>query len=120
VTFCVFGYTLPVAAFSFLTNHGLTMLCIAADPRVRMRDIATTVGITERAAQRIVGDLVDADYLDRAREGRRNVYSVRNDLAIRFPAQRDVDLGSLLGVLVPRSASGARRDGLTGEGSTGG
>jgi hypothetical protein len=109
-----------VAGFSFLTNHGLTMLCIAADPRVRMRDIALSVGITERAAQRIVGELVDADYLDRTRDGRRNVYTVRNDLAIRFPAQRDVDLGSLLGVLVPHASSGARRGSITADSSTGG
>jgi DNA-binding MarR family transcriptional regulator len=104
-----------VAGFAFLTNHGLAMLCIAADPRVRMRDIASEVGITERAAQRIVGDLVDADYLDRTREGRRNVYTVRNDLAIQLPAQRDLDLGSLLGVLLPQSSSGVRRESITGD-----
>jgi DNA-binding MarR family transcriptional regulator len=89
-----------VPAFSFLTNHGLTLLCIAGDPRVRMRDIAGSVGITERAAQRIVGDLVDAEYIERTREGRRNVYTLRDDLAAHLPAQRDADLRSLLGILL--------------------
>jgi DNA-binding MarR family transcriptional regulator len=89
-----------VPAFSFLTNHGLTLVCIAGDPRARMRDIAGSVGITERAAQRIVGDLVDAEYIERTREGRRNVYTLRDDLAARLPAQRDADLRSLLGILL--------------------
>lgn len=100
--------------FSFLTNHGLTLLCIAEDPRVRMRDIATSVDITERAAQRIVSDLIDAGYVDRTREGRRNVYFVRTDLRLSLPDARDVDLGALLKVLVPKSASAKRRELVTG------
>lgn len=105
-----------VAPFSFLTNHGLTLLCIAEDPRARMRDIAATVGITERAAQRIVSDLVEAGYVDRARNGRRNDYTVRLDLQVRLPNQRDVDLGSLMQVLVPASASEERRARVGGSG----
>jgi DNA-binding IclR family transcriptional regulator len=97
-----------VPPFGFLTNHGLTLLCIAEDPRVRIRDIATSVDITERAAQRIVADLIDAGYVDRTRVGRRNVYTVRTDLRVSLPAARDVDLGSLLKVLMPKSA-GAKR-----------
>ena len=88
-----------MAPFAFLTNHGLVLLCIAEDPRVRMRDIAATVQITERAAQRIVADLIEAGYVDRARDGRRNVYTVRRDRPITLPNQRDVDLNSLLAVL---------------------
>jgi DNA-binding transcriptional ArsR family regulator len=102
-----------VAPFGFLTNHGLILLCIADDPRARMRDIAASVDITERAAQRIVADLVEAGYVDRAREGRRNVYTVRRDLPIALPAQRDIDLGSLLGVLLPTASSARRRDQMT-------
>jgi hypothetical protein len=103
-----------VAPFTFLTNHGLVLLCIAEDPRARVRDIATTVGITERAAHGIVSDLVAAGYVERTREGRRNVYSVRVDLSIALPNQRDVDLGSLLGVLIPTGSSDLRRAQVTG------
>ncbi len=102
-----------MAPFGFLTNHGLTLLCIADDPRARMRDIAANVEITERAAQRIVADLVQAGYVDRAREGRRNVYTVRTDLPVALPAQRDVDLGSLLNVLLPHASSVERRGRMT-------
>jgi len=94
--------------FSFLTNHGLTLLCIAEDPRARMRDIAATVGITERAAQRIVSDLVGAGYIDRARDGRRNTYKVRLDHQVRLPNQRDVDLGALMNLLPATASSGSR------------
>jgi MarR family len=96
--------------FSFLTNHGLVLLCIADDPRVRMRDIARTIDITERAAQRIVADLVGTGYVSRTRHGRRNTYTVRTDLPVVLPADRDVDLNSLLRVLLPGISSSDRRD----------
>jgi predicted transcriptional regulator len=99
-----------VPPFSFLTNHGLALLCIAHDPRTRIRDIAASIGITERAAQRIVADLVEAGYVHRAREGRRNVYAVDRDLRVTLPSQRDVDLNSLLGVLAPPDAVSERRE----------
>ncbi|MGI9184397.1 MAG: helix-turn-helix transcriptional regulator [Solirubrobacteraceae bacterium] len=97
--------------FAFLTNHGLTLLCIAEDPRVRMREIAARLRITERAAQRIVSDLIRAGYVDRVREGRRNTYTVRGDLLIGLPTQRDIDLNALLAVLLPPTASEERRRG---------
>ncbi len=85
--------------FSFLTNHGKTLLLIAGDPRARMRDIASRLGITERATQRIVADLAAAGYVDRAREGRRNIYEVRTDMPLGLPLQRDVDIGTLLAIV---------------------
>jgi hypothetical protein len=96
--------------FGFLTNHGLALLCIAEDSRIRIRDIAVAVDITERAAQRIVADLIEAGYVDRRRDGRRNEYAVRTDLPLALPNQRDVDLGSLLAVLLPTGAAEARRE----------
>jgi DNA-binding MarR family transcriptional regulator len=101
-----------VPPFGFLTNHGLTLLCIAQDPGVRMRDIAADVQITERAAQRIVADLIQAGYLDRERVGRRNRYTIRASLPISLPAQRDVDLNALLNLLIPDSSSAGRRDAM--------
>jgi DNA-binding MarR family transcriptional regulator len=101
-----------VAPFGFLTNHGLALLCIAGDPEVRMRDIAADVQITERAAQRIVAELIEAGYLDRERVGRRNRYTVQASLPISLPAQRDVDLNSLLNVLLPKSSSEGRREAM--------
>ena len=95
--------------FGFLTNHGLALLCIAGDPEIRMRDIAADVEITERAAQRIVADLVEAGYLDRERVGRRNRYTVREGLPISLPSRRDIDLNALLNVLLPDNSSTGRR-----------
>lgn len=95
--------------FGFLTNHGLALLCIAADPEIRMRDIAADIEITERAAQRIVADLIEAGYLDRKRIGRRNRDTVQAGLPIALPAQRDVGLNWLLNVLLPGDSSAERR-----------
>lgn len=77
-----------------------------------MRDIAAGVQITERAAQRIVADLVDAGYLDRVRIGRRNRYTIQAGLPIALPTQRDVDLNSLLNVLMPTGSSVERKQAM--------
>jgi DNA-binding Lrp family transcriptional regulator len=99
-------------AFGFLTNHGLVLLCIAHDPTARMRDIADDVQITERATQRIVADLIGAGYVDRERIGRRNRYTVKASLPISVPTRRDIDLNSLLNVLLPRDSSAGRRSAM--------
>lgn len=85
--------------FAFLTNHGKTLLLIAHDPRIRMRDLAALLNITERATQRIVADLANAGYIDREREGRRNVYGVQAQMPLGLPMQRDIDIRSLLAIL---------------------
>ena len=65
--------------WSFLTNYARVLLCIAADPGVRLREIGDRVGVTERAAHRIVDELATAGYISRARTGRRNRYSINRD-----------------------------------------
>ena len=92
--------------WTFVTNHTQVLLCIARDPDIRLRDIAARIGITERAAQRILADLVRAGYVDREREGRRNRYTVNPDLRMRHPAQEGHDIGEMLDLLTrePRTA----------------
>ena len=96
----------------FVTNHTQVLLAIARNPVARMREIADLVGITERAAQRIVKDLTEAGYLDSVRIGRRNHYTINREQTMRHPAQVDHEIGNLLELLeldqtdvrVPRSA----------------
>jgi len=87
-------------SWRFLSNHTQVLLCIQRDPNVRYRDIAETVGITERAAQRIVADLIESGYVESERIGRRNHYRVNADIAMRHPAQDGHDVGELLRLLV--------------------
>ena len=82
--------------WTFLTNHSHVLLCIAADPGVRGRDIAERVGITERSAQSIIADLVEGGYLTRQRVGRRNHYEIHPDLPLRHPIERDHQIGELI------------------------
>jgi hypothetical protein len=86
-------------SWTFLSNHGQVLLCIARDPGVRLREIGEQVGITERAAHRIVGELVDAGYLVRERNGRRNRYTITDDRNLPDRLARDRSIGDLLGVL---------------------
>jgi hypothetical protein len=99
------------ASWTFLTNHTHVLVCIAGDTGVRLRDVADRVGITERAAQSIVADLVAAGYLTRARVGRRNRYEVHADHPLRHPVEAHRNLSGLLTFLAadPPPASGARR-----------
>ncbi len=88
-----------MSEWTFLTNHAQVLLCIARNPRMTAREIATAVQITERAVQRIIKDLEDADYISRTREGRNNLYRVHGDRALRHPQQQALSLGALLEVL---------------------
>ena len=85
--------------WTFLTNHAHVLLCIANEPDIRGRDIAAHVGITERAAQAIIADLVAAGYIRRRREGRRNRYSVDPDGPMRHPLDHGHTVGELLTAL---------------------
>ena len=80
----------------FVTNHTQVLLCIARAPDVRLRDVAEQVGITERAAQRILADLVEAGYVERKRHGRRNSYRINEHQHMRHPAQEDIEIRALL------------------------
>ncbi len=88
--------------WNFLTNHGQALLCIADDPEVRIRDIAETLGITERRAHGIVTDLTAAGYLVKTKEGRRNRYQIQSHLPIPEPAARERAIGDVLDLLAGR------------------
>ena len=88
-----------MSSWTFLTNHAHVLLCVARDPGIRHRDVAERVGITERAAQRIVGDLIESGYLERTREGRRNHYQLHTELPLRHPLEEDSNIGEILNVL---------------------
>jgi predicted transcriptional regulator len=85
--------------WTFLTNHAQVLLCIAENPDIRLRDVAGHVGITERATQRILAELVEAGYVKVERVGRRNRYSVDRDHAMRHSAQDGYEIGALLEAL---------------------
>lgn len=87
-------------AWGFLTNHAQALLCIAHDPGVRLRDIASTLGITERAAYGIVADLTEAGYVHKAKQGRRNRYRVQADKPLPEALLRQRTVGQLLELLV--------------------
>jgi DNA-binding MarR family transcriptional regulator len=92
--------------WDFLTNHAHVLTCVAHDPGIRLREIAAAVGITERAAHRILSELVDEGYVLREREGRRNRYEIVPELPLRPPLVQERQVGDLLEVLL-RSASPA-------------
>jgi DNA-binding IclR family transcriptional regulator len=75
------------------------LLCLAKDPDTRVRDIATLVGITERAVHRILAELEEGGYLRREREGRRNRYEIRRDLPLRHPIERHCPVAALIKLL---------------------
>jgi MarR family len=101
--------------WTFLTNHAQVLVCIAHDPGVRLRDIGERVGITERAAHRIVVELADAGYINRQRTGRRNQYTINTQLPLPDPIAREQNVGELLSILAgPPPTKRIGRSGTSG------
>src|SRR5271170_5493580 len=86
--------------WKFLTNHAQVLACIAHDPGVLLREISEQVGITERAAHRIVTELADAGYITRERSGRRNRYTIQSGLPLPDRLGRVQRISDLLTILV--------------------
>jgi predicted transcriptional regulator len=86
--------------WTFLSNHAHVLLLIAQNPEIRLRDMATMVGITERAVQRIVADLEEGRYLERQKQGRRNIYRIHPELPLRHPLEAHKDVGRLLSLIL--------------------
>ena len=89
-----------MGSWSFLTNHGRVLVCIARDPGVRLRDIAASLGITERSAHGILTDLTAAGYVVKRKHGRRNSYQILAHLRLPEPASQEPAIGDVLAVLV--------------------
>jgi hypothetical protein len=95
-----------VESWSFLTNHARVLLCIASDPGARLRDIAASLGITERSAYGIVTALTAAGYVVKHKDGRRNRYQIQAHLPLPEPASQEPAIGEVLDLLV---GDGARK-----------
>lgn len=93
-------------AWTFLSNHGHVLVCLADDPDVLIRDVAARVGITERSAQQIVADLESAHVITRHREGRRNRYVVRRNAHFRHPLEAGLRVGDFLDLVRQRPRIG--------------
>ena len=93
-----------MAGWTFLTNHALVLLCVAKDPEMRLRDVAQCVGITERAAHRIVCELESEGYLTRHRDGARNHYELHAELPLRHELERQVKVRDVLKTLLEDEA----------------
>jgi DNA-binding transcriptional ArsR family regulator len=89
-----------VGTWSFFTNHARVLICIARDPGARLRDLAATLDITERSAYGIVTDLVDAGYVEKDKDGRRNRYRVQAQLPLPESISRERTIGEVLSLLV--------------------
>ena len=103
-----------MASWGFLTNHARVLLCIAHDPAVRLRDIAASLGITERSAFGIVSDLTAAGYLTKRKDGRRNHYQVQVHQPLPEPTSRERTIGEVLAVLAGPGISTGQPPGAEG------
>jgi transposase len=94
-----------MANWGFLTKHGRALVCIAHDPGMRLRDIATELDVTERSAYGIVNDLAEAGYVVKDKDGRRNRYRVQAHLPLREAIGREPTIGEVLELLVDTNTS---------------
>lgn len=92
--------------WTLLTNHGHVLMCIAAEPTMRVRDIAEHTGITERATHRIVAELEEAGFVSHERVGRRNHYEVHVAMRTGHPLERHLDISTLVPETAPPTDAG--------------
>jgi hypothetical protein len=104
-----------VESWKFLTGHARVLLCIARDPGVRLRDVAASLGITERSAHSIVADLTTAGYVVKQKHGRRNRYQIQAHLPLPEPASREPAIGDVLALLVGDGAGQNLRESAPGQ-----
>ncbi|CAN5730625.1 MarR family transcriptional regulator [soil metagenome] len=88
-----------MGSWTFLSNHTHVLVCLASDPEMRLREVAEKVGITERAVQRIVGELVDYGVLTKEKSGRRNIYRIHSERPLRHPLESHRTVGSILSLM---------------------
>lgn len=105
----------PGRHWTFLSNHGHVLICLARDPEARLRDVAVAVGITERAVQKIVSDLEEADVVERVRDGRRNRYRLFLDRPLRHPIEAHRSVGALLTLILEADAARRLADSVAAE-----
>lgn len=92
-----------MADWKFLTNHARALLFIAHAPESRLIDLASALGVTERTAYTVVGDLTEAGYVIKERDGRRNRYHIKADLPLRDSDFRERTIGELIDLFIDRS-----------------
>ena len=85
--------------WKFLTNHAMVLCLIAQHPRITAREIASTIGITEKATRNIINDLEADGYVAKKREGRRIKYSFDPSMPLRSESLQDKAIGDLLKTL---------------------
>ncbi len=103
-----------MADWGFLTNHARALLYIAHDPDARLRDLAASLGVTERTAYGIVADLTEAGYVVKEKDGRRNRYHIQEHLPLHDSISRERTIGEVLDLFVEsdgRHASARRGPG---------
>jgi IclR-like helix-turn-helix domain-containing protein len=98
-----------MAGWTFLTYHARVLLCVAHDPGVRLRDIAASLNITERSAFGIITDLVEAGYVVKEKNGRRNRYHIQAHLPLPEPDGRERTVGEILALLTGTDAPATAR-----------
>jgi DNA-binding MarR family transcriptional regulator len=88
------------SAWTFLTNHAHVLISLASDPELRLREVATTVGITERAVQKIIAELEAGGVISRERDGRRNRYEIHSEVPLRHPVEAHRKVGHILSAIL--------------------
>src|SRR5512135_1018239 len=115
---------MSMAEWAFLTNHARVLLHLAHDPGARLRDIAASLGITERSAHGIVTDLAEAGYVIRQKDGRRNRYRIQAHLPVPEPGTRVPAIGEILALFAapgspaPPQAAGTHPQSRNGQSAT--
>ena len=105
---------MSMAEWAFLTNHARVLLHLAHDPGARLRDIAASLGITERRAHGIITDLAEAGYVITQKDGRRNRYQIQAHLPVPEPGTREPAVGEVVALFAAANRPGTGPPSIAG------
>ena len=83
----------------FFSNYAHVLVCLTHKPQPTTREMAIHVGITERAVQRILVGLIQADVIRVKKNGRRNRYIIDLDKKLRHPLEAHKTVGEFINLI---------------------
>jgi len=92
--------------WTFVTNHTVILTLLDREENLTAREIAMSLGVTERTVIRIINDLEAAGYIGKQKEGRQNRYTINTDLPLRRQDQREILAYELIQLLSQSNSKG--------------
>ena len=85
--------------WTFLSHHAHVLIALSDNPELTMDELAKIEGVTTRSVVNVLNDLVEAGYITKERQGRKNHYTINLSSPLRHQTSTDRNVGDLISAL---------------------